>query len=162
MRLLVAFSALLTLVSCTAQPQRQEEHTAPVESKAGGAHPTLIQQKLCAEQAKKAFDEYEEGGHKPGEMSDYTSHLDVNKNVCYVRVSTTTATKQSVTNSVSVFDAFERRVFANYIWVNNSGKKYWEVKPLECDVHPQQQAIIYCQSSDEFDELVEKWFGVAQ
>ena len=135
------------------------------ESTPNVARPTLTQQQLCAEQAKKAFDEDQQqarqlGGDKP--ISDYTSHFDPQKNVCYVRISAATVSKRGVTNSVVIYDAFERRTFANFLWVNNSGKKYWEVKPLECEVHPQQQPTAYCNSSDEFNELVEKWFGVAE
>ncbi len=120
---------------------------------------------MCAEQAKKAFDEDQQqtrklGGDQP--ISDYTSHFDPQKNVCYVRISATTASKRGFTNSVVVYDAFERRAFATYLWMNYSGKKYWEVKPSECELHPLQQPAVYCESSEEFNGLVEKWFGVGE
>jgi hypothetical protein len=165
MKGLITSFALSLLVSCALKPQRQEVKAASAESTAEVARPTLTQQKLCAEQAKKAFDEGQQqarqlGGDSP--ISDYTSHFDPQKNVCYVRVSAVTASKRGVTNSVVVYDAFERRIFANFLWVNYSQKKYWEVKPSECEVHPPQLSTIHCQSSDEFNDLVEKWFGVAQ
>ena len=161
MKLLVALFALALLISCRSKPQRQE---ASAESRSETSGPTLAQQKLCAEQAKKAFDEYRQGGKLGGDepMLDYTSHFDPQKNLCYVRINSTTMGKSGETISAIVYDAFERRVFASYAWVSYSGKKYWEVKPSECEVHPQQQPTVYCQSIEEFNDLVEKWFGVAQ
>lgn len=165
MRPTASLFALLLLISCASSLQAQGDKAAAAQSKPDNARPTLTQQKICAEQAKKSFDEYEQQPPHSGEdnpAADYTSHFDPQKNVCYVRISATTASKQSVTNSVVVYDAFERRVFANYFWVNSEGKKYWEVKPTMCEVHPQQQTTVYCHSSEEFNNLVEKWFGVAE
>jgi hypothetical protein len=157
--------ALLLMISCTSKPPRQEVKPASAESTSDVSHPTLVQQKMCAEQAKKAFDENQQearqlGGDQP--ISDYTSHFDPQKNICYVRITSTTASKRGVTNSDVVYDAFERRLFGNYFWLNYDGKKYWEVKPAQCEVHPQQQPTVYCQSSEEFNDLVEKWFGVSK
>jgi len=120
---------------------------------------------MCAEQAKKAFDEYQQeatqmGGDKP--MLDYASHFDPQKGVCYLRINSITASKRGVTNSAIVWDAFERRVFANFLWANYSGKRYWEIRPTQCELYPQQQPTVYCQSSDEFNDLVEKWFGLSE
>jgi len=49
-------------------------------------------------------------------------------------VSAMSAEQGSVSNSIVVYDAFQGRVYANYIWINAKGKKYWEVAPTECDV----------------------------
>jgi hypothetical protein len=163
MRLRLALFLLALLVSCRSKPQTQ---AAAAEPTPDATRATLAQQKLCAEQAKKAFDENEQEARQLEQdfqpISDYTSHFDPQKNVCYVRITSTTATKTGVMNSDVVYDAFERRMFANYLWTNYSGKKYWEVKPSQCEVHPQQQSTVNCQSSEEFDNLVEKWFGVAK
>jgi hypothetical protein len=116
-------------------------------------------------QAKKFFDEYQQQavqleGDKP--ILDYTSHFDPQKDTCYVRINSGTAGEAGVISSSMVYDAFERRVFATYLWMNYSHKKYWEIKPTECEAHPQQQPTVYCQSSEEFNDLVEKWFGVSE
>ena len=79
---------------------------------------------------------------------------------CYVRI-TSTLSKSGV-YGVVVYDAFERRVFASYSWSNYSKRSAPEVKPSVCEVHPPQQPTVYCQSSEEFNSLVEKWFGVAE
>jgi hypothetical protein len=126
---------------------------------------SLAQQKMCAEQAKKMFEEDEESARQLGDknefrLADHTSHFDPQKNVCYVRIQTTTTSKTGPAESIAVSDAFERRLFALYVWTNTQGKKYWEVKPYRCEVHPPKQETIKCQSSEEFNALVEKWFGV--
>jgi hypothetical protein len=40
------------------------------------------------------------------------------------------------------------------------GKKYWEVKPTDCNVKPPGQDEITCTSSEEFHKLVDKYFGI--
>jgi hypothetical protein len=44
--------------------------------------------------------------------------------------------------------------------VNTEKKKYWEVAPVECYVKPLGHAKIQCKSNDEFETLVEKYFGI--
>ena len=166
MRVLVTSFALAVLISCTSKPPQQEARDATTKSTSEIGQPNLVQQKMCAEQAKKTFDDTQQqtrqlGGDQP--LSDYTSHFDPQSNICYVRIIAMTASKGGgVTNSDIVYDAFERRVFASYLWMNYSGKKYWEVAPSECEVHPPHQPPMSCRSSEEFNGLVEKWLGVAQ
>lgn len=122
---------------------------------------------MCAEQAKKDFDEdqrqYRESFGKTGsQFSDYTSHFDPQRNICYVRIDVSLINGKIPSTAINVYDAFERRVYASYSWVNAQNKKYWEVKPLECEVDPPKETKITCGSSEEFDQLVEKWFGVAK
>jgi hypothetical protein len=119
---------------------------------------TLAEQKMCDEQALKRFHEYTEKNEK---FATYTSHYDPSVNVCYVRVNRVTADKFPMDNS-NVFDAFEGRMYASYMWMNPQGKKYWEVSPSDCEINIPGKDKIVCKSSDEFSELTEKYFGVAQ
>jgi hypothetical protein len=121
---------------------------------------TLAQQKMCDDQAAKKFHEDESTslyvGDKP--LYSYTSHYDPTVNVCYVRVHTFGANPPSVSDAV--YDAFGGRVYASYIWIGDHKKKYWEVPPTECDINIPGKPVERCTSSDEFDELTEKYFGV--
>jgi hypothetical protein len=161
MRALATLLTLALLVSCASKPEQHSVKAATPEPASDPAHPTLAQQKMCAEQAKKAFDDDEQRSRQSGSkgtLSDYTSHFDPEKNICYVRINSISAT----VISTIVYDAFERRLFASYGWVNANGKKFWEVKPMECKVLPPKIEPITCQSDDEFNALVEKWFGVSE
>ena len=72
-------------------------------------------------------------------------------------IANTTATEKSVSVNKSLEDAFEGKEYAEFMWINNSGKKYWEVSPSICKVTlPSGQEQI-CNSSDEFDELIKPY-----
>ena len=124
---------------------------------------TLTQQKMCADQARKFFSEYESGTQKSRDVvpDSYIDHYDAKANVCYVAiVSESSDGEQTIINSTKVFDAFEQTSYALYIWKSARVKKAWEVKPLWCTVEPRGQREITCNSEDEFNELVEKYFGL--
>lgn len=120
---------------------------------------TLVQQKMCDEQAKKKF---HEDNPRPNELTNYTSHYDAKANVCYVMVHyvATENGKASILNSV--YDAFEGRVYASYTWINIEGKKFWEVAPMECWIKPLGGEKQTCKDSDEFEEMVDKNFGIGR
>ena len=120
---------------------------------------TLAQQKMCDEKAKKKFSE--DNPH-PNPMTSYTSHYDAIANVCYVMVHhvSVLSSGKPVFSDV-VYDAFEGRVYARYVWLNVENKKNSEVTPTECWVKPLGKTEKQpCSSSDEFEELVDKYFGI--
>jgi len=88
---------------------------------------TLAQQKMCDEQASKKFHDDESTSLYTGEkpIYSYTSHYDPLVNVCYVRVHSVGGTPMLVSDVV--YDAFGGRVYANFIWIGDQKKKYWEV-----------------------------------
>ncbi len=173
MKMLCTLLAAALLVSCasnSAAPKTNASASTPTEAAPQPPlepkRASLSEQKVCAEQAKKAFEDLQRDdgpalGYKTA-STDYTSHLDPQRNICYVRVMTVTTAHGNPSDSVVVYDAFERRVFADYVWSNPTGKKYWEVKPLKCEVYPPGHDAITCGSDAEFDSLVAKWFGVLQ
>ena len=117
---------------------------------------TLAQQKMCADQAKRSFAE-----DKLSPRAFYTSHYDPKANVCYIMTSDTTPNHDgTISTSRVVYDAFEGRGYANYLWISDKAKKFWEVAPVTCSVKPRGQDEITCKSSDEFDRLVDKHFGI--
>jgi hypothetical protein len=151
---------------------RESQPAAPATPAAiAGAQPlftpqpaSLAQQKMCDEQTGKKVKENQSDffDKKNPPVTSYTSHYDPTENICYVRVDSLSVDKTGNSVSAVVYDAFGGRVYANYIWINSQGKKYWEVAPTECDISipgkPEQQ----CKSDTEFDELTEQYFGVTK
>lgn len=84
---------------------------------------SLTEQKMCDEQARKKF---REDNPRPSELTNYRSHYDPKANICYIRVDSTTAGKNSVSTLIMIYDAFEGRQYGSYMWINNQGKKYWD------------------------------------
>lgn len=127
---------------------------------------TLAQQKMCDEQAAKRFHEDENSDDfgtkkKNPPITSYTSHYDPAVNVCYVRINSFGGVDSAAVSDV-VYDAFGGRVYATYIWVNPLKKKFYEVPPSECEINIPGKPLEKCNSSEEFNELAEKYFGVTQ
>lgn len=119
---------------------------------------TLAQQKMCDEQAGKQFSE--DRPKSKSYISGYTSHYDPAVNVCYIRLSSTGGNPPAVVDTV--LDAFGGRTYAQYMWINSQNKKYSEVSPFMCEIDIPGKPKEACKSSDEFDELTEKYFGVTR
>jgi hypothetical protein len=120
---------------------------------------TLQQQKMCAEQADKKFGELDE--YKPsqrqadiGEDIEHTSHFEAGANVCYV-------TAYMLLQQDEVYDAFEGRRYARFLYLGQ-GKKYDDTDPVDCRLKPRGQTEIKCNSWAEYQELIEKHFGIGQ
>jgi hypothetical protein len=115
---------------------------------------SLAQQKMCDEQAAKKFREYTGGDTT---FSSYTSRYDPSVNVCYVRVYYVGGTRVTVQDTV--YDAFGGRVYAVYGWFDSPGDR---PKMTMCKILIPDKPDQLCKSSTEFNELVEKYFGVAK
>src|ERR1700733_2001838 len=131
-------------------------------------HPPLSQQKVCAEEARKAFNKSFKA-EQDGVSYEFTSHYDAQNSVCYVLVHGSGAARPSGTNgspspyvSYSLFDAIEGRTYGEYVWINSTQKKYWEVSPMMCEVRPRGTDKMLCHSDDEFDQLIDKYFGIGR
>jgi len=132
---------------------------------------TLAQQKMCADQARRAFNDSD--ASKPiadktmrrASPAEYANHYDSKANICFIMVresyiSDDAAGGKTFSNSIVVYDAFEGRVYANYLWFSQKNKKFWEVAPMECSVKPRGQDEMACKSSQEFEHVVDKHFGI--
>ena len=49
---------------------------------------------------------------------------------------------------------FEGKEYARYVWANPNGLQYQDVKPMQCKVIDKDGQVQRCQSSGEFDALV--------
>lgn len=133
-----------------------------VTSAAQTKHALLSEQRMCGAQAKKFYNESDFPSVKHATKNEFTSHYDADNRICYVRVNVTTFENDTLAVSSYVFDAFENRTFASYTWLSVKGKKYWEVKPMECNVKPINGKKIICESPDEFEDMVDKYFGLGE
>ena len=126
---------------------------------------TLDEQKKCDAQASKRYHEGRARDRHHEEdttgMNGYTSHFNPETNICYVWVRYSKIDDKTVTLADTISDAFEGRVYANYLWFN-PGKKAWEVTPTSCWVKPRKQDQIMCKTQEEFDSLVDKYFGIGR
>lgn len=129
-RLSVVVATLIFTVSANAQP--------------------LDLQATCAAQARKAFNEFErEWKNDPANKAfktlstDYQSHYNTKLKKCLMLI--TMMGNQSQT-SVYLSDAYERRIYAEYL----SG----EVPPITCELVPSLRQKKYCTSREEFDAFV--------
>jgi hypothetical protein len=140
--------AVITLLATTAGAQTK--------------HAPLAEQAKCAAQAKKFYLESDFPNTKHTTKNEFTSHYDAANLICYVRVNVTTLENDEVAVGSYVFDAFENRTFASYTWISVKGKKFREVKPMECSVRPLNGKKIICESTEEFENLVDKHFGLGE
>ncbi|HWY54260.1 MAG TPA: hypothetical protein VNZ03_07340 [Terriglobales bacterium] len=106
--------------------------------------------------AKQAREEYRSDGWEKREMAGFTNHFNPKLNKCFMEIQDTDAKSSpgTIFTTKTLSDAFEGKVYGNYSWGTQKGKKYWEVPPLECDVVLPTGEKKICHSSDEFDELI--------
>ena len=120
----VVFATLIFTMSAYAQP--------------------LDLQATCAAQARKAFHEFErEWKTDPAVKefkplsTDYRSHYNTKLKKCLMLI--TMMGNQSQT-SVYLSDAYERRIYASYLWFSHEIKEYWEVPSITCELIPSLRA----------------------
>lgn len=118
---------------------------------------TLAQQKLCAEQARKFFFDPE---FNHDTWTEYSSHYDAKVNVCYVMVRLDIFLDKEHSEkfhsvAFTVFDAFEGVERASIQKDTTTTGK-----PFACHVKLPGKESIFCKTSDEWDALVLKHFGI--
>jgi len=140
MKILPLILGMMFLSAAGAQAQQPKRSQQP--------RATLEQQKMCADQAKKAFNERREDLG----FQFFSSHYDPTANICYVL-----HTKQSSGSFlvISVYDAFEGRSYGEFYRLDKEN-----FDNPTCYVKPRKDKI-GCKTEDEFRKLVEKHFGVA-
>jgi hypothetical protein len=150
---------ILCLVACDsdkiAQLEKENiELTARLASATTAAN--LDSQAKCAQQARAAF--VLEGWSKDSSAS-FTNHYQLGTNKCFMETtSMDLKTKPYVPNSYrSVSDAFEGKVYAEYYWRNDKGKKYWEVEPFQCEITTLTGEKTVCKSTQEYERLIKQF-----
>ena len=59
--------------------------------------------------------------------------------------------------SVNLWDALERRNYANWLWQVHPTKKYWEVPPISCELARNYRDKKNCTTREEFDAFVAEY-----
>jgi Tfp pilus assembly protein PilV len=112
---------------------------------------TFDRQEKCAQQARA---EYRSDGWEKRETAGFTDHFNSKLNKCFMEIEDTDVKQGTLITTRTLSDAFEGKVYANYIWSSDKKKKYWEVPPVQCKVTLPSGEKKLCHSSDEFDELI--------
>jgi hypothetical protein len=132
--------AILTIVSCSSFAYSQP----------------LDLQATCAAQARKAFYEWQAESKKSESLpkilelsNDYQSHYNTKLKKCFILVESSDVSGNTQTINVYLSDAYERRIYASYLWFSSQTKKYWEVAPMTCELIPSLREKKYCKSREE-------------
>jgi len=117
---------------------------------------SLSEQKMCADQAAKSFNESTFSEHDEFSLgSTYTSHYESASSVCYVEVTTRHLNPRNDFQDYHlIYDAFENRIYGSFMSFSKDGGKV-----QECSIKPHGQTEITCTSRKEFDDLALKYFG---
>jgi len=107
-------------------------------------------QAKCADQSRK---EFVSNGWDKRPLTTFSNHYNERLNKCFIEI------EDDGVNGTSrvVSDAFEGKVYGNYMWFSKKGKKYWEVPPIMCKVTMPAGEEKLCNSSDEFDALLKPY-----
>ena len=119
---------------------------------------SLQEQAICAQQAKTAFEDYNNASSVPGFKlltANYQSHYNTKLNKCLVLITEMSEMDGQLITSEDLLDAFEHREFADYIWQTKEGKNVSDVPPY-CRLTSAMQQEEDC-SKEEFDAFVSKY-----
>ena len=121
-------------------------------------------QAMCAAQAKKAFQEYaaeDKAENAKLGMStlsvDYQSHYNTKIKKCLIFTEKTYPSGKQTGMAANLWDAFERRNYANWLWVSHETKKYWEQPPISCELTRSYNDKKFCKTREEFDAFVAEY-----
>ena len=134
---------------------------------ASSAHSqTLDLQATCSAQAKRAFQEYSaEDKTESARLGmstlsiDYQNHYNTKINRCLILTEKTSSAGGRTSTSVNLWDAPERRNYANWLWQSHATKKYWEVAPIARELARNYRDKKNCASreEEEFDAFVAEY-----
>jgi hypothetical protein len=148
----------LLLYSNTAELRKQQQRVDGISAKLESLPKTASFdfQERCA---KQATEEFRRQGYATHQMADFTNHYNSKLNKCFMEIQETDAktVRGSILTLKQLADAFEGKVYGNYIWSTQKNKKFWEVPPLECTVTLPSGEQTLCHSSEEFDRLVKQY-----
>lgn len=144
MKVNLAFAALLFFTTGFVQPATAQ---------------SLSEQERCAAQADKAFQEWKLDDQKQGfgyqlVSGDYQSHYNTKLQKCLMLIEATHVLGKESSTTAMLVDAYQRRLYAYYLWISRESKKYWEVPPTSCELIPSLHEKKICASREQFDDFV--------
>ena len=114
---------------------------------------SLAVQGQCAEQAERMFKNL---GWNKKDYASFENHYNVKLNKCFIRIDNTEV-NNGMTTSKTLMDAFEGKVFGEYVWINSKKEKYWDVKPMICKVTILSGEEKICTSDTEFNDFAKAY-----
>ena len=120
-------------------------------------------QERCGTQAEKVFKQWKSEDEQEAKRlnlpalntvsSDYQSHYNATLSRCFM---TMLATMGNGSTNKWLVDAYENRLYAFYLWMPDPKrvKKYWEMRPISCELTPSVREKRLCSSEDEYDTFV--------
>lgn len=105
----------------------------------------------CSKQAGATFIQL---GYKNGGIDNYQSHYNPKLNKCFISIY---SLANGATTNESLMDAYEQRVYGQYMWQPKADKKYWEVPPLLCMISSTSKEQTECKSEDEYKTFVARY-----
>lgn len=113
--------------------------------------------KDCASQAGREFTGM---GYSRAEASkiiaSFTNHYDQARSICFMIITSTTSSTESILTSNSLSDAFEGKEYGSYI-SNLSTARGTSARLIDCYVLSAGRTKQLCRSEDEFNELVKPY-----
>ena len=141
----------LTVEITTNGQQRKhiQELTSQVADKS--RRENLEFQQMCALQVEKVFRAigWKEGVPQDGNIATYQSHYNPKLGKCFMTLDIT-----GMNTTRTLFDAYEQRDYAVYLWMPRKDKKFWEVPPTICRLIPSSGSEQICKSEEEYKEFV--------
>jgi hypothetical protein len=125
---------------------------------------SLQEQALCSAQAKTTFQE--DAAKDQAESNklgmhiisfDYQSHYNTKIKRCLILTTQMYDWGGEISTSKNLYDAFERRDYAGYLWTSKKDKKYWEVPPVSCELTLSYGQTKSCKSEAEFNGFVAEY-----
>jgi len=81
---------------------------------------------------------------------------------CFIVVRQTKPLHGQILDSSTLFDAFEAKIYGQYIWSSQKDKKYWGVPPIRCTVTTSDGTAKVCKSDVEFAQLASEYMDVSE
>lgn len=121
--------------------------------------PAVEQQANCDKQAIAFFNEADYKGYI---RDEFYSHYNVKMKKCFVSIRTIQMIKGDIWRTSELYDAIERKSYAEFRWHSEKGKKAWDVSPVECDVETSSAGPKTCNSEGEFVGLAAEYMDVSE
>jgi hypothetical protein len=156
----VILFATLAQVGLIVLPVARGRHQSAQQNQGSQeAQPNAVSLELQEKCSKGAQEAFKRDGFENQQLASFSNHYNEKLNKCFVQYDSTDAKTSSGTIFVNkvVSDAFEGKVYAQYMWHSDKVKKYWEVAPVQCTVTLPSAEEKTCTSSEEFDTLVKQY-----
>ncbi len=169
--IMIIFYQLLQLQRLRSELKEVKTNNSKKEQvSSAGASPippaSLEQQSRCAKQAEAFFFTWNRDTRSSKtrrESRDYTNHFDPSVNACFIQIkSSLIPIGGQFGESRFISNVNESSGLADYFWISQVNKKYWEVAPMQCYVVGRDGQKHYCSSEEEYNNLARSTYGINQ